>query len=86
MSVSEVSASLWGRDASRCTHLRQRHPLHDEALLVCAWPGCPEGTRNPVIQVPVTDDSGPLADVARFERETVPQQGARLSFRWRSAQ
>jgi len=88
MSVSEVTASLWGRDASRCTHLRQRHPLHDEALLVCAWPGCPEGTRNPVIQVPVSDDFGPLADVARFERESVPQQGAgaRLSFRWRSAQ
>lgn len=86
MSVSEVSASLWGRDSSRCTHLRQRHPLHDEALLVCAWPGCPEGTRNPVIQVPVSNDFGPLADVARFERETVPQQGARLSFRWRSAQ
>ncbi len=88
MSVSEVSASLGGRDALRCTHLRQRHPLHDEALLVCAWPGCPEGTRNPVIQVPVSDDFGPLGDVARFERETVPQQGAgaRLSFRWRSAQ
>jgi len=85
MSVSEVSASLWGRDAVRCSHLRQRHPLHDEALLVCAWPGCPEGTRNGVIQVRVADDSGRSSVLARFERETLPQ-GPRLAFRWKSAQ
>jgi hypothetical protein len=84
MSVSEVSASLWGRDAVRCSHLRQRHPLHDEALLVCAWPGCPEGTRNGVIQVPVADDFGRSSVLARFERETFPQ-GSRLVFRWKSA-
>jgi hypothetical protein len=85
MAVSEVSASLWGRDASRCNHLRQRHPLHDEALLVCAWPGCPEGTRNGVIQVPVVDDFGRSSVLARFERQT-SSQGARLAFRWKSAQ
>jgi hypothetical protein len=84
MSVSEVSASFWGRDAVRCSHLRQRHPLHDEALLVCAWPGCPEGTRNGVIQVRVADDSGRSSVLARFERETLPQ-GPRLAFRWKSA-
>jgi len=85
MSASEVSASLWGRDAVRCSHLRQRHPLHDEALLVCAWPGCPEGTRNGVIQVRVADDSGRSSVLARFERETLPH-GPRLAFRWKSAQ
>jgi hypothetical protein len=84
MSVSEVSASLRGRDAVRCSHLRQRHPLHDEVLLVCAWPGCPEGTRNGVIQVRVADDSGRSSVLARFERETLPQ-GPRLAFRWKSA-
>jgi hypothetical protein len=86
MSASEVPASLWQRDVVRCSHVRQRHPLHDEALLVCAWPGCPEGTRNRIIQVPVADDFGREPVLVRFERETLPLQGARLSFRWRSAQ
>ena len=84
MSVSEVSASLWGRDASRCTHLRQRHPLHEEAILMCAWPGCPEGTRNTIIQVAVSDDVGRSPVLARLERESLPQDGSRLSFRWKS--
>jgi hypothetical protein len=83
MSISEVSASLWARD--RCDHLRQRHPLHEEALLTCAWPGCPEGTRNAVIQVPVSDDFAAARVLIRFERETTTL-GTRLSFRWRSAQ
>lgn len=86
MSVSEVPASFWQRDVARCNHLRQRHPLHHEALLVCAWPGCSEGTRNRIIQVPVADDSGRAPVLVRFERETLPVHGARLSFRWRSAQ
>ena len=85
MSASEVAASLWQRDVARCSHVRQRHPLHDQALLVCAWPGCPEGTRNRIIQVPVADDFGREPVLVRFERETLPLQGARLSFRWRSA-
>jgi hypothetical protein len=85
MSVSVVSASLWGRDLTRCKHLRQRHPLHDEALLVCAWPGCPEGTWNGVIQVPISDDFGRAQVLTRFERESV-EQGPRLTFRWKSAQ
>ena len=84
MSDSDASASVLGRDGVRCAHLRQRHPLNDEALLVCAWPGCPEGTRNGVIQVPVADDFGSAPVLARFERESL-QQGARLSFRWKSA-
>jgi hypothetical protein len=83
MSVSAVSASLWARD--RCNHLRQRHPLHDQALLTCAWPGCSEGTRNAVIQVPVSDDFGAAHVLIRFERETLTE-GRRLSFRWKSAQ
>ena len=85
MSVSEVSASLWGRDASRCNHFRQRHPLHDEAFLLCAWPGCPEGTRNGVIQVSVGGDFDRSSFLARFERETLPK-GARPAFRWKRAQ
>jgi len=68
-----------------CNHSRQRHPLHDEALLTCAWPGCPEGTRNGVIQVPVSDDFGAAHGPIRFERETMRQAGL-LSFRWKSAQ
>jgi len=85
MSVSEVSASLWGPDVIRCNHLRQRHPLHQEAILMCAWPGCPEGTRNAVIQVAVADDFGRAPVLVRFERESLPQNGSRLSFRWKSA-
>jgi len=81
---SDASASLWRRDGAHCTHLRQRHPLHDEALLICAWPGCPEGTRNGVIQVPVADDFGGEPVLARFKRETL-QQGPRFSFRWKNA-
>jgi hypothetical protein len=37
-----------------------------------------------VIQVPVADDFGSTPVLARFKRETL-QQGARLSFRWKSA-
>jgi hypothetical protein len=85
MSNLEVSASLWARDPLVCHHLRQRHPLHHEALLTCAWPGCPEGTRNAVIQVPVSDDFGAAQVLIRFERET-QTQGTRLSFCWKSAQ
>ena len=84
MSASEVSVSLWDRDATRCNHLRQRHPLHDEALLVCAWPECPEGTRTGVIQVPVADDFGSAPVLARFERQAVPK-GPRLAFCWKTA-
>ena len=86
MSAFEGTASLRERDVTSCNHLRQRHPLHHEALLVCAWPGCPEGTRNRVIEVPVADGAGRTPVLGRFERETLPVQGARLSFRWRSAQ
>lgn len=85
MSASEAPALLWERDVARCNHLRQRHPLHHEALLICAWPGCPEGTRNGMIQVAVADDFGHAPTLVRFERETLPQQGGRLSFRWKSA-
>jgi hypothetical protein len=85
MTVSEVPAFLCGRDVSRCNHLRQRHPLQDEALLVCAWPGCPEGTRNGVIQVAISDDFGRAPVLIRFERESFAQ-GARRAYRWKSAQ
>lgn len=84
MPVSEAPVSLRGRDPALCNHLRQRHPLDGEALLVCAWPGCPEGTRNGVIQVSVADDFGSAPVLIRFERQFVPQ-GRRLGFRWRSA-
>ena len=84
MAVLDVPASHWGRDVTRCNHLRQRHPLHEEAILMCAWPGCPEGTRNAVIQVAVSDDFGRSPVLVRLERESLPQIGSRLSFRWRS--
>jgi hypothetical protein len=85
MFVSDVPASLWGRDVTRCNHLRQRHPLHDEAILMCAWPGCPEGTRNDVLKVAVSDDFGRAPVLVRFERESLPQHDSRLSFRWKSS-
>ena len=85
MFVSHVPASLWGRDVTRCNHLRQRHPLHEEAILMCAWPGCPEGTRNAAIQVAVSDDFGRSPVLVRLERESLPQDDSRLSFRWKSS-
>jgi hypothetical protein len=85
MSASEAPALLFERDVVRCNHLRQRHPLHQEALLICAWPGCPEGTRNHMIHVAVEEDVGRTPTLARFERETLPQQSGRLSFRWKNA-
>jgi len=70
---------------TRCNHLRQRHPLHEEAFLMCAWPGCPEGTRNAIIQVAVSNDIGRTPVLVRLERESLPQRDSRLSFRWKSA-
>ena len=70
---------------TRCNHLRQRHPLHEEAILMCAWPGCPEGTRSAVIQVIVSEDVGSAPVMVLLERESLPQQDARLSFRWKSS-
>ena len=52
---------------------------------MCAWPGCPEGTRNAVIQVAISDDPGREPVLVRFERESLQQQNSRLSFRWKSA-
>ena len=85
MFVSEFPAFLWERDVARCNHLRQRHPLHEEAILMCAWPGCPEGTRNTIIQVAVSDEVGRSPVLARLERESLPQDGSRLSFRWKGS-
>ena len=82
---SDVPASLWGRDAARCNHLRQKHPLHQEAILMCAWPGCPEGTRNDVIQVAVSDDFGRSPVLVRLERELLAQDGSRPGFRWKNS-
>ena len=47
--------------------------------------GCPEGTRNAVIQVAVSDDLGGGPVLVRLERESLPPQGSCLSFRWRSS-
>ena len=69
---------------ARCHHLRQRHPLHEEVLLMCAWPGCPEGTRNSAIQVAITHGVGRGRVVVELERESLPQPDSRLSFRWKS--
>jgi len=69
----------------RCGHLRQRNPLRSEALLVCAWPGCPEGTFDVAIQVCVEAASPGRREVlVELERESLPR-GELLAFRWRSA-
>lgn len=75
---SSISAS---RPIARCCHVRQRHPLYSEALLLCAVPGCPEGTAAPHIHVAV-DFGFEVPRVMSFEREQV-LQGSRLAFRWR---
>jgi hypothetical protein len=38
-----------------------------------------------MIQAPGADDFGRAPTPVRFERETLPQQGGRLSFRWKIA-
>jgi hypothetical protein len=75
------SSTSSSRSIALCGHVRQRHPLYAEALLLCAVPGCPEGTAAPHINVAV--DSGfDVPRVVSFERERIVQ-GSRLGFRWR---
>jgi|GEM_PF-375484 len=68
-----------------CRHVRQPHPLHPEALLICAWPDCNEGTARSFIQVAVGNGPSPSpAQIVRFER--VPSgDPAMPDFRWRSS-
>jgi hypothetical protein len=71
--------------SARCAHLRQRNPLRSDALLVCAWPGCPEGTLHCAIQVCVEAASPWRREVlVELERESMPR-GERFTFRWKSA-
>jgi hypothetical protein len=81
MSASEAPALLWERDVVRCNHLRQRHPLHQDLRLA----GLRRGTRNRMNHVPVEEDVGRTPTPVRLERETLPQQSGRLSFRWKIA-
>ena len=78
MSASEAPAPVWERDVVRCNDLRQRHPLHQKALFICAWP-------NRMIHVPVDEDVGRTPTLVRLERETLPQQSGRLPLRWKIA-
>lgn len=67
----------------RCRHPRQVHPLHAGALLLCAWPGCGEGTARTYIQVAV--ERGTMSSrVVRFDREAASGEGV-SSFRWSSS-
>lgn len=52
---------------------------------MCAWPGCPEGTRNAAIQVAVSNEPGGEPVLVRFERESLPRRDSRLAFRWKSS-
>lgn len=71
--------------AGRCRHRRQVHPLHAEALLFCAWPGCEEGTARPFIQVAVERDAASSPSrVVQFERQSAfAPEGER--FHWRAS-
>ena len=63
-----------------CRHPRQAHPLHVEALLVCAWPECGEGTARTFIQVAI-ERGITSSRVVQFDREPSPGEG-RMGFRW----
>ena len=65
-----------------CRHPQQRHPFYAEAFLLCAWPGCPQGTLRTAIDVTVgawLPASG--TELAVFEREEQPGGRGRI-FRW----
>ncbi len=68
---------------SPCRHPRQSHPLHVEALLVCAWPGCGEGTARTFIQVAVERGIA-SSRVVQFDREFASGEGPK-GFRWRAS-
>ena len=72
------------RKGLRCGHRRQAHPLHGDALLVCAWPGCSEGTARSSIQVKIAPRSSISCDrVVQFERAAAGDGGP--PYRWREA-
>lgn len=65
-----------------CRHARQNHPLHPEALLICAWPDCNEGTARTFINVAITGGPSPSPSrIVRFDREPAGDP-ARPAFRW----
>ncbi len=68
-----------------CRHVRQPHPLHPEALLICAWPDCNEGTARTFIHVAVVNGPSPSpARIVRFDR--VPTGDPVMpDFRWSSS-
>jgi hypothetical protein len=67
---------------ARCSHARQTHPLHPEALLICAWPDCNEGTARTFINVAVErSPSRSPSRIVQFDREPAGDP-ARPTFRW----
>jgi len=71
-----------GQRGGPCRHVRQNHPLHREALLLCAWPDCNEGTARTFIHVAIENGPSPSPSrIVRFERE--PAGDPELpAFRW----
>ena len=78
---SDHRCSGW-REGLRCRHRRQLHPLHADALLVCAWPGCSEGTAQGSIQVRIELRSSSIvpAKVVQFDRQAAGDGGP--PYRW----
>jgi hypothetical protein len=69
------------REGVRCGHVRQIHPLHAEAILLCARPGCSEGTARSSIQVRIDLRSSIVpARVVQFDREAAGDGGP--PYRW----
>jgi hypothetical protein len=65
-----------------CRHPQQRHPFYAEAFLLCAWPGCPQGTLRTAIDVTVGASPAVAGTkLAVFQREEQPA-GRRRIFRW----
>jgi hypothetical protein len=58
------------RNGLRCGHPRQVWPLNAGAFMLCAWPGCSEGTTRHSIRVRIEQRSfiAP-ARVVQFDRE-----------------
>lgn len=59
--------------------------MHPEALLICAWPDCNEGTARSFIHVAIGNGPSPSpAQIVRFDR--VPTGDPMMpDFRWSSS-
>jgi len=71
------------REGSRCGYPRQLHPLHTGTLLLCAWPGCSEGTAQDFIHVTIERRSiTASARIVQYDRESAGDPSG-PPYRWR---